>query len=281
VHENHPNVYVKCPFNVTHIPKCDPDCRLGVKKSSNQEQPDGSTKKKKVSLFGYGTGVAACTNPVYGDVVLAEYTLPFNEADVTYFRPLYQRTVVALEQFPIHIAADAAYDFWYVYETVAHRGGIAAIPLNTHGHEEVSRDPDGTPRCSAGLRMSRTFQFWHTNGFRAQRFRCPLLFPERTGETCEHAQFAKGRGCVKDPNWEKGGLMRALLDRDSPLYHVIYHQRTACERINSQAKALGIEHPKVRNGRSVANLNTLIYVIINVRALQKAHSIKRGLLQIH
>jgi len=71
VRENNPNVYVKGAFNVTHIPKGDPDCRLGVKKSSNQVQPDGSTKKKKVSLFGYGTGVAACTDPVYGDVVRA------------------------------------------------------------------------------------------------------------------------------------------------------------------------------------------------------------------
>src|SRR2546421_7223733 len=69
VRENNPNVYVKGAFNVTHIPKGDPDCRLGVKKSSNQVQPDGSTKKKKVSLFGYGTGVATCTDPVYGDVV--------------------------------------------------------------------------------------------------------------------------------------------------------------------------------------------------------------------
>ena len=174
-----------------------------------------------------------------------------------------------------------AFDYWYVYETVAHRQGIAAVPLNSHGHEAVPRDPDGTPYCWAGLRMHPTYQFAHTNGFRAQRFRCPLLFPERTGEVCAHAQFAKGRGCVKDPNWEKGGLMRALLDRSGPLYHVIYNQRTACERINSQAKALGIEYPKVRNIHSVRNLNTLIYLIINVRALQKAKSINTGLLQMH
>ena len=281
VRENNPNVYVKGRFDVTHIPKGDPDCRLGVKKSSNQVQPDGSKKVKKVSLFGYGTGVAACTDPVYGEVVLAEYTLPFNRADVTHYLPLYQRTVVATNQFPTHVTADAAYDFWYVYETVAHRQGIAAIPLNNHGHEEVPRDPDGTPRCSKGLRMHPTFPFQHTNGFRAQRFRCPLLFPERTGEVFEHAQFTKGRGCVKDPNWEKGGLMRVLLDRDGPLYHVIYNQRTACERINSQAQALGIERPKVRNGHSVRNLNTLTYIIINVRALQKAKSINTGLLHMH
>ncbi len=188
VRENNPNVYVKGPFNVTHIPKGDPDCRLGVKKSSNQVQPDGSKNVKKVSLFGYGTGVAAHTDPVYGEVVLAEYTLPFNRADVSYYSPLFQRAVVAANQFPTHVAADAAYDFWYVYETVAHGPGIAAIPLNSHGHEEVPRDPDGTPRCSAGLRMHPTFQFQHTNGFRAQRFRCPLLFPEPTGATGAHAQ---------------------------------------------------------------------------------------------
>jgi hypothetical protein len=51
-----------------------------------------------------------------------------------------------------------------------------------------------------------------------------------------------------------------------------------CERINSQAKELGIERPRVHNRRSVANLNTLIYVIMNVRALQRAKSINRGLL---
>ncbi len=280
VRENNPRIYTEGRYDVTHHPTGDPDCRLGVKKSSNQVQPDGSTKVKKESLFGYGSGVAACTDPVYGDMVLADYTLPFNEGDVTYYRPLYRRTVVATHQFPTYVTADAAFDYWYVYETVAYRGGIAAIPLNSHGHEEVPRDPDGTPRCSAGLRMHPTYQFEHTNGFLAQRFRCPLLFPTRTGQTCEHAQFVKGKGCVKDPNWEEGGLMRALLDRDGPLYHAVYNQRTACERINSQAQALGIERPKVRNGRSVAHLNTLIYLIINVRALEKAKFINRGLLQI-
>jgi len=74
--------------------------------------------------------------------------------------------------------------------------------------------------------------------------------------------------------------MRVTLNRDGPLYHGIYNQRTAAERINSQAQALGIERPKVRNGRSVAHLNTLIYLIINVRALAKAKSINAGLLQI-
>ena len=278
VRENNPRVYLKDRFCKERQPKGEPDCRVGVKRSTNQEQPDGSTKEVKEYLWGYGSGVAAATTPDYGDVVIAEHTLPFNEADVTYYRPLYLRSVVTLDHFPIHVTADAAFDFWYVYETVAHREGIAAIPLNSHGHEEVPRDPDGTPRGFAGLRMYPTYAFEHTNGFRAQRFRCPLLVPTRTGETCAHAQFAKGKGCVKDPNWEKGGLMRALLDRDGVLYKAVYTQRTSCERINSQAKDLGIERPKARNIRSVRRLNTLIYITINAKALQRARAINASLL---
>ena len=49
---------------------------------------------------------------------------------------------------------------------------------------------------------------------------------------------------------------------------------TASGRINSQAKALGIEHPKVRNGDSIVNLNTLTYIVINARALQRVRNLK-------
>ena len=281
VKENNERAYVPERYDKTRRPTGDPDCRLGVKRSTNQEQPDGSTKVKKEYIWGYGSGVAAATTPEYGDVVLAEYTPPFNEGDVTYFPPLYQRTVLALDAYPTHVTADAAYDAWYVYEAAARHGGIAAVPLNQHAHPLYERDPDGTPRCPKGLRMTPTVQFAHSNGYRAQRFRCPLLVPHTKGTRCDHPQFAKGCGCVKDVNWERGGQMRVTLDRSGPLYHAIYTQRTCCERINSQAKELGIERPRVRNGHSVANLNTLIYLVINVRALQRATSINARLLSIH
>jgi len=51
---------------------------------------------------------------------------------------------------------------WYCYQTLAARLGIAAIPLNQHGHPESRRDPDGVPLCAKGLRMVPTFQFSHT-----------------------------------------------------------------------------------------------------------------------
>ncbi len=48
--------------------------------------------------------------------------------------------------------------------------------------------------------------------------------------------------------------MWVRLDRQSDLYWQLYNQRTAAERINSQAKALGISMLKVRNIHSVVNL---------------------------
>jgi hypothetical protein len=277
VRENNPRVYVKGTFDVTHIPKGDPDCRLGVKKSSNQEQPDGSKKEKKESLFGYGSGVATCTDPVYGDIILAEYTQPFNEGDITYFVPLSLQTVATLGFFPTHSTADAAFDAWYISQTVVHRGGIAAIPLNLHGHPESRRDTDGVPLCAKGLRMHPTYQFSHTYGYRSQRFRCPLLFPQPTGQTCDQKQFLKEKGCVKDLNWERGGQMRVTLDRESPLYKSVYCQRTSTERSNSQSKASGLERPKVRNIHSVRHLHTLTYLVINARALLRARTLNASL----
>jgi hypothetical protein len=66
-----------------------------------------------------------------------------------------------------------------------------------------------------------------------------------------------------------GARIRHQLPRDSQAYKHIYQQRTAVERIFSQAKALGIERPKLRNGQAIANLNTLIYTLINLRLLQR------------
>ena len=121
--------------------------------------------------------------------------------------------------------------------------------------------------------MIPSYAFDHPDGYRAQVFRCPLLVPRVTGETCAHEQFAKGPGCVKYLNIEAGGRMRAELDRRSADYKAIYRQRTAAERINSQATALGIERPRVRTRASVATLNTLTHLVINVRAVQRARTL--------
>jgi hypothetical protein len=74
--------------------------------------------------------------------------------------------------------------------------------------------------------------------------------------------------------------LRHQIDRQSALYQEIYAQRTATERINSQAVDLGIERPKLRNREAIANLNTLIYVLINLRALHRIRAQKARLTQV-
>jgi len=37
--------------------------------------------------------------------------------------------------------------------------------------------------------------------------------------------------------------------------------------VERRAVALGIERPHIRNGQAIANLNTMIYLLINLRVL--------------
>jgi hypothetical protein len=261
---------VSSTFNPDRQPCGDPDCRLGVKRRRNQERPDGPPKERAEYVWGYGTGVAAATDPCYGDVVLAEVTRPFNVHGSTFFHPLYRQATAALGDRPINVTADAAFDAWHIYQPCVPTGGLAAIPLDARGHPPPERDEQGRPYCAEGRRMTPSYTFDHTDGYPAQRFRCPLLVPAPTGATCPHDQFAKGPGCVKDRNIEAGGRMRVELDRQSEQHQALYRQRTAAERINSQATALGIERPAVRQQTSVRTLKTLTYLVINARALPSA-----------
>lgn len=277
VQENNPKAYVKDRYNPEHQPKGDPDCKLGVKHSHNQG--DEQSDERKEYLWGYGTGIAVAKVGPEVECVLAEYTQTFNEADISYFQPLHTQTCAHLGFHPTNFAGDAAFDAWYVYEPFAQRGGLACVPLNPRGHPEPHLSPTGRHLCADGREMVDSYIYQdRTRGYPAQVERCPLLFPCPTGEVCGvgHKQFQKGIGCVKYKNLSPGAQMRITLDRRSPEYQAIYDQRTACERINSQAVALGIEHPKVRNFRSVQNRNTLIYIVINANVL---HRIRDGKVQ--
>ena len=102
------------------------------------------------------------------------------------------------------------------------------------------------------------------------RYVCPLLYPKKSAEVCpandEH--WAK-KGCVTTMAASIGARLRYQIDRDSQQFKDVLKQRTATERINSQAVDLGIERPKLRNAASIANHNTLTYVLINLHALQR------------
>lgn len=278
VQENNQKVYVQERHNPERQPKGDPDCKLGVKRTRNQGDEESDERKEYV--WGYGTGIAAAKVGTEVECVLAEHTQTFNEADVTYFQPLHEQTCTNLGFHPTNFAADAAFDAWYVYEPFAQRGGLACVPLNLRGHPEPHLGPNGFHLCEDGREMVGSYTYAdRTRGYPAQVERCPLLFPRPTGEACGvgHEQFQKGVGCVKYKNLSLGAQVRITLNRKSPEYEAIYDQRTACERINSQAVALGIERPKVRNFRSVQNRNTLTYIVINANAL---HRIRDGKVRV-
>jgi len=298
VKENNPKAYQKCSerFDKTRQPSGDPDCRLGCKRKHNQRtksDPLDTPFKDAVPAkglqvgeyyWGYGSGVVATKVPGWGEFVLAEWTQPFDCSDVSYFFPLMADVERRLGFRPRFGAFDAAFDAFYVYECF-HRdddeGGFAAVPLVTKGGHKRAFNADGLPLCKAGLPMPLKLTFMARKGclvpHQKGRYVCPLLFPEPTDHLCP----------IDDPHWTSGGCATTLatsigariryqLDRDSDLYKQVYRQRTATERINSQATELGIERPKLRNGAAIANLNTLIYILINLRALQRVWAQKQA-----
>jgi len=291
--ENNPKAYVKERYNKHKRPKGDPDARLGVKRRRNQstakeapptpsENPvPASTVAVKEFYWGYGSGVVAIKVPDWGEFVLAELTQPFNQADVSYFHPLMGDTVRRLGCRPTYGAFDAAFDAWYVYAFFHQPDGpgFAAVPFSQRGGHRKTFDPNGNPHCAAGLPMALRYTFTSRServAHQKQRYFCPLVFPESTGETCpiQHANWPKG--CQTTLAASPGARIRYTLDRHSEAYKAVYKQRTATERINSQAKALGIERPRLRNQQAIANQNTMIYILINLRALHRIRAKKNA-----
>jgi hypothetical protein len=289
VKENNPKTYVAERFNKAKQPAGDPDCKLGCKRRHNRAPAPtptrlplaASAKKGGDYYWGYASGVVVTKVPGWGEFVLAEWTQPFDQSDVTYFFPLMHQVEARLGAKPRYGVLDAAFDAWYVY-AYFHRendpaGGYAVVPFSEKGGYKAKGrqfSPEGLPLCRAGLPMPLKFTFTdrttclveHERG----KYVCPLRFPQVTGDKCpiRHKPWKKG-GCTAMMPTSIGARLRYTLDRESDEFKQLSRQRTAVERINSQAVALGIERPHLRNGQAIANQNTLIYLLINLRFLQR------------
>jgi hypothetical protein len=121
VKENNPKAYVSDRFNKARQPLGDPDCRLGCKRKRNVPLPDGmptrnprpaSSLKRGEFYWGYASGVVVTKLPGWGEFVLAEWTQPFDQNDLTYFFPLMRQTEDHLGYRPRFGAFDAAFDAW-------------------------------------------------------------------------------------------------------------------------------------------------------------------------
>lgn len=282
VKENNPKAFIKeGRFDKTVQPAGDSDCKLGCKRRRNQVTPtkEGQPVTGKATIgeyyWGYASGVAATKLPDVGEFVLAELTQTFDYGDSTYFLPLMAQVEQRLNCRPRFGTADAAFDAWYVYDyfhNPAH-DGFAAVPLRNmkQGHRHFNLA--GLPLCSAKLAMPLKSTFTNRSSLvqhQRGRYVCPLLHPTPSGETCpiDHEKWS-ARGCKLVMPTAPGARIRYQLDRESEAFKKIFKQRTAVERIFSQAVALGIEHPKLRNRLAIANQNTLTYILINLRAIQR------------
>jgi hypothetical protein len=284
VKENNRKAYIKeGRFDKTQQPAGDADCKLGCKRRSNQVTPtkEGQPATQKASIgefyWGYASGIVVTKVEGWGEFVLAELTQTFDKGDTTYFFPLMGMVERRLGFRPNYATADAAFDAFYIYDYFDREDGegFAAIPLNGKGKEGKRLfAPDGLPLCEAGLAMPLKFTYVDrtTNIMPHERakYGCPLLFPQATGAVCpiNHKRWGKG-GCLTSLAHSRGARLRHQLDREGVVYQQVYRQRTAVERIFSQAVALGIERPKLRTQSAIANQNSLIYVLLNLRALQR------------
>lgn len=249
VKENNPRVRVPNRHDPARQPSGDPDCRLGVKRHHNQGEARDPASADKEYLWGYGTGVAVAQTPDKDALVLADSTQPFNAGDVTYGLPLLHQAMCSLGFPPRNVTADAAFDAWYLYQGPAELGGMAAIALNRRGTPPTVLGPHDRPLCACNGQEMAPKEQWIEDTHRLQRFRCA---------DC---------GTVHKMNIELGNLMRWRLDRHADPYLSCYRQRTAAERINSQAKTLGIERPGQRHMAPIARRNTVVYILINIRSL--------------
>jgi hypothetical protein len=286
VRENNAKEFVPNRYNKEKQPRGDPDCKLGCKKKRNLPVHDGADAAPtqegmpagaiEVGEFywGYGSGVVATKHGDWGEFVLAEMTQTFDHSDASYFFPLMAQTETNLGRQPRNGAFDGAFDSFYVYDYFHQTGGFAAVPYAGRADHKKQFDADGLPLCAAGLSMPLKNTFWRKSHclvpHQVGRHPCPLLFPLPTGEACpvDHKNWADG-GCLTTIATGPGARLRHQLDRHSDRYIQLYNQRTATERINSQALDLGIERPKLRNQHSIARMNTLRYVLINLKGLQR------------
>ena len=296
VKENNLNTYVADRYNKDKQPRGDPDCKLGFKANKNSPPPDAdpptpTTNPKPASkseigqyYWGYASGVVATKVPDWGEFVLAEFTQPFNCSDISYFEPLMTATSKRLGFKPFYGAFDAAFDAFYIYEYF-HRpdhdwqDGFAAVPFTARNKRHKTFDDEGHPYCEGNRVMTLKYTFIsRTTAVEHERahYICPLAGED--GATCpiQHARWAKG-GCTHRIPTSVGARLRHQIDRDTDLYSDIYDQRSATERINSLAKEVGIERPRLRNRQSITNQNTLIYVLLNLRALRRIQARKQQL----
>ena len=287
VKENNPKAYIKeGRFHKTKQPVGDPDCKVGCKRRHNRQvvtpKREGQPATRlSVSMgeyyWGYASGIVVTRLAEWGEFVLAELTQTFDHGDTTYFFPLMAQVEKRLGFRPRFGALDAGFDAFYVYDYFHsdHHDGFAAVPFSEKGGKPTRQfAEDGRPLCAAALPMHLKFVYTDRTTaiipYQRAKYVCPLLESQSDAAGCpvDHKLWPKN-GCTTTLANTPGARIRHQLDRESTTYKQVYDQRTATERIFSQAVALDIERPKLRNQAAISNQNTLTYLLLNLREMRR------------
>jgi len=143
---------------------------------------------------------------------------------------------------------DAGYDWNNIYQTIFEvYKGQAIIPLNPRNEKQppTGLDFDGTPVCSAGYRMI----YWGEG-----KFRCPHVLGK--------VDCLFGSNWCSSSNSNYGHTVKTKVKddprrfsnphRNSRNWILLYHKRTAVERVNGRLKGhLGLENFKVQGIKKV------------------------------
>ena len=250
--QNNPKSFVKNKFSQKLHPKCDPDCALGVHSASNQHN-----ERRYEFYWGYKSHVLV---DCISGLPLYELTTPANIMDSTVAVDILAAANQILPLQGCSFLADKGYDAKIIYNTVKSvYAGEAFIPLKKRNSKSKAL-PAGNLICDAGLAMHKDGKTTD-NGRTRQKFCCPFRQSKRGVCPCNHKNWNNGkknRGCVKYRIVPSD--YRLSIDRSCLYFKRTYALRTECERYNSRFKASGQERLWVRNGTSVANLNTLAHI---------------------
>ena len=283
IKENNPKQFVKDRFDKKNIPNAAPSARLGAKPT---HQKDPHTGKKKVRYFwGWKSAILAEKNRPFGvEVCVAETTKPADTADVKFALPLLKAYREQVQIFVRRFLADAAFDAWYVYQDVFGekddpQHGQAYIPINPRGQgpKPTQFGPHGGVIAPCGKEMKpESAWFDKTKGYHRRRDRCPYTQAQRKKGSvscpCNHPQFRSKRGCTKTVNLDDPLQLRFALNRASKQFKQVFKERTTVERLFAHANQAAFQHPNVRDGHAVAQLKTLTYTLINLKAILKVRA---------
>jgi hypothetical protein len=250
---SHPN-----RFDKHHIPKGDPDARMGV---TILFKPNDLFSKQVQYFWGYRTHVVS---DAITELPIIERTLPANIHDSKVCISLLKE-IIELGLSPEGITADAAFDsqeiLSFIINDLKAKPYIARNPRNKPTNFQLS--PKGYRICIAGLPMRNWGTFKDGNKRTRKKFVCPIKLSKKFSKlypSCpvSHPKFHNPQGCTAYLRIDQD--IRKTIDYGSPKFDKIYNMRTCSERVFSRIINLALRNIPVKGIAAISNYLTLAHI---------------------